>query len=63
MMCYLTEEPDTSVIDRSEVIKDCDITEARAAQDIIGGKMTDEATQSLQPEKVMQIGVAAEAWN
>ncbi|CAK0867548.1 unnamed protein product [Prorocentrum cordatum] len=57
---YLTEEPDTSMIDRTDVIKDYDILEAWVTQEANYGKMAADIQESLQPEKV--IGFAAEAW-
>ncbi|CAK0824005.1 unnamed protein product, partial [Prorocentrum cordatum] len=59
---YLTEEPDTSVFGRSEVISDDDAMEAWITQGTNYGRATAEVVKSLQPERVMQVGFAAEAW-
>ena len=49
----MTEDPDTSMIDRAEVIKDYDIMEAWITQETNYGKMTADIMESLQPAKVI----------
>eukprot|EP00959_Pyramimonas_sp_CCMP1952_P302053 6320352-Pyramimonas_sp.AAC.1 len=61
-MIDLMEEPDMSVLERNEIIQDYDVMEARSTQNTTHAKATDDIVESLQPEKVFQIGFVARAW-
>ena len=62
MVTYLAEEPDSSCVGRGAVIQDYDVIEAWVANETNFAKPREEDIASLQPEPVVQIGFAAEAW-